>query len=205
MVLEFIKAEVDSPRFSRFYPPDLREKGATRSRLIDNPDLLDAPDNARRRELLAYRGYGSRTELFAALPSDAIWRWERWTPAELEQMKYAQLRDTTVWMHLSADTRLVSVAVRKLRDGPPDAILARSEIADAVRIRIRAIVEQIRSVAALYDRGSPMLPPIAVTDESDLVLLEGHVRVTAFALAATGRPLEMLVGHSPVMRRWQLF
>jgi hypothetical protein len=40
----------------------------------------------------------------------------------------------------------------------------------------------------------------------DLVVLEGHVRLTAFMLALDQMPpeLEVLVGSSPAMTRWEL-
>jgi hypothetical protein len=57
-------------------------------------------------------------------------------------------------------------------------------------------------------RGTRFPPLILVTagHQSGLVVLEGHVRLTAFMLCPEALPpeLEVLVGHSPAMTRWGL-
>ncbi len=205
MVLEFIRSEVDSPRFGRHYPAEVKEGGAERARLIENADTSSEPDNASRRKLLAYRGYEARADLFAGFPSAVTWQWERLTPAELEKLKYANVSDTTVWTHLSSSTRLVSVAASNLEPRALDRLLANAEIPASVSTRMREIAALIRSVGARYERDQKLPRAIAVTDGHELVLLEGHVRMTALLLARAERPIEMLVGHCADMRRWQSF
>jgi hypothetical protein len=205
MVLEFVRSEVDSPRFNKFYPDDIAGREALRSRLVDNADVHNATDNARRRELLAYRGYTTRTGLFDGFPRAVAWRWERWTPAELERMRYAKLTDTEVWRHLSSSTRLVGAAARNLEAERLEHLLGKPEIPPPVRVRMSEIAEQIRSVAALHEQGRTFPRAIVVTDGREVVVLEGHVRTTAFVLARADRPIEMLVGRSPEMFRWLLF
>ena len=64
-------------------------------------------------------------------------------------------------------------------------------------------LDMARAVAT----GARFPPLILVTtglDGDDLVVLEGHVRLTAFMLARGQLPpeLEVLVGSSPAMTRW---
>lgn len=205
MVLEFIRSEIASPRFGKHYPKGVRDDRALRARLIENADTSSEPDNARRRKLLAYRGYEARTHLFAGFPSTVTWRWQRFTLAQIKKVKYANVSDTKVWMYLSASTRLVGVAASNLGPRALDCLLASSEIPSDVSTRMREIAALIHTVASLYERGQGLPRAIAVTDGDELVLLEGHVRMTARVLARTERPIEMLVGSSPEMRRWRSF
>lgn len=205
MVLEFIRSEVESPRFNKYYPREMIECGPTRARLVENANILSKEDNALRRDMLSYRGYGARTHLFAGFPQAVTWQRERLTQGDLERTKYARLTDTAVWTLLSASTRLVRVAARNIREGSLGELLDTPGLPGAVAIRLKEVTEQIRTVAALYAHRQSLPAPIAVTDGADVVLVEGHVRATAFVICAINDPLEMIVGHSPDMRNWLLF
>ncbi len=78
MVLEFLRAEVDSPRFQQAFATFDRS-------LLTHPDLTDARQNTLRRAALdQHRGV-----YIGALPADI--QWQRWalTIGELGQMRYA--------------------------------------------------------------------------------------------------------------------
>jgi hypothetical protein len=109
-------------------------------------------------------------------------------PAELAGVRFI---DYSYWNELSGGSRLAVDAAPRIRAGvapfgvPSDRLLALAE-----------------EVAA----GAQFPPLILVTTGpgGDLVVLEGHVRLTAFMLARDRLPpeLEVLVGSSATMTRW---
>jgi len=78
MVLAFLRAEVDSPRFSPVIKHWLVTHRFDRTTLIDNGLLHDLEQNRLRAELLgAARGYQDNKWLFAEFPDDVQWRSRR--------------------------------------------------------------------------------------------------------------------------------
>jgi hypothetical protein len=158
--------------------------------VITAPDFGDATENqARLRLLTEHRGYSTRTDYFEGFPDDVRWQWMAITPAELARVRYIEY---DYWDELSGGTRLAVDAARRIRAGvtpfgmPNDGVLAMAQ----------AVAE-----------GARFPPLILVTTGlggNDLVVLEGHVRLTAFMLACDWLPpeLEVLVGSSPTMARW---
>jgi len=189
MVALFLSTELPSDRWK----DDLRallEGAGLPERVLTAPDLGDDAENqARLRLLTEHRGYGTRTEIFDGFPDEVCWQWMAITPAELAGARYIQY---DYWDELSGGTRLAVDAAARIRAGvapfgvPNDGKLAMAQaVADGARFP----------------------PLILVTNRlggGDLVVLEGHVRLTAFMLARDKLPpeLEVLVGSSPVMTRW---
>jgi hypothetical protein len=188
MVALFLRSELSSARFGDVLRALLKRAGLP-ERLLTAPDLGDdAANQARLRLLTQHRGYGTRTELFGDFPDDVRWQWMAVTPAELARVRYI---DYDYWIELSGGTRLATDAARRIRAGvavfgvPNNGVL---EMAEAVR------------------QGARFPPLILVTTGpgGDLLVLEGHARLTAFMLGRDELPpeLEVLVGSSPAMTRW---
>jgi hypothetical protein len=182
MVLAFLRAEVDAPRYGIYFVNVDR-------RLIDQADLTAPAQNRARRELMAYRhGFYDR------VPADT--EWQRWalTPAELGDVLYAG--DVLTWHRMSGGTR-------RVRDGAANAssLVIVTELGVDVSAGIRATAEAI-------DEGHHMAELIAVAKDPDArrpVLMEGHNRATAY-LVARRPPAEVivLVGWSRTMdTTWQ--
>jgi len=188
MVALFLSTELPSDRWKGGLWALLEGAGLP-ERVITAPDLgNDAENQARLRLLTEHRGYGTRTEIFDGFPDEVCWQWMAITPAELAETRYIQY---DYWDELSGGTRLAVDAAARIRAGvapfgvPNDGKLA---MAQAVA-------------------GGARFPPlILVTTRlgGDLVVLEGHVRLTAFMLAREKLPpeLEVLVGSAPAMTRW---
>jgi len=101
MVLAFLRAEFDSPRFGYYIRGWL---GGNRA-LIDDPDLDDVAENTtRKRALENVRGFGTNAALFTEFPIDAEWLRVIYTVEEVGAMKYA---NHPTWTRLSKGTRLV--------------------------------------------------------------------------------------------------
>ena len=188
----FLRTELFSERW-RGGLRTLLERAGLPDRVVTAPSLGDDAENqARLRLLTEHRGYGTRTDYFPGFPDDVRWQWMAVTPAELAQVRYIEY---DYWNELSGGTRLAADAATRIRAGvtpfgvPNDRVLVMAQ-----------------AVAA----GATFPPLILVTrdpggeDVEDAVVLEGHVRLTAFMLARDRLPpeLEVLVGSSPAMNRW---
>ena len=191
MVALFLRTELPAPRSRDDLEAHLEREGLP-ERVVTAPDFADDAENrARLRLLTHHRGYSTRTELFDGFPDDVCWQWMAITPAELAGVRYI---DYDYWVELSGGSRLPVDAGPRIRAGvapfgvPSDWALG---------------------MAQEVARGARFPPLILVTTGhgEDLVVLEGHARLTAFMLARDRLPpeLEVLVGSSPMMTRWGLW
>ena len=191
MVALFLGTELPAARSRDDLAAHLEREGLA-ERVVTAPDLGDDAENrARLRLLTLHRGYGTRTELFDNFPDDVSWHWMAISPAELAGVRYI---DYDYWVELSGGSRLAADAGPRIRAGvapfgvPSDWALG---------------------MAQEVSRGARFPPLILVTTgaSQDLVVLEGHARLTAFMLARDRLPaeLEVLVGSSPMMTGWGLW
>ncbi len=193
VIAAFLRQELASDRFRRKVLGYLRRQGAS-ERLVAEPDLTNAQENAQRRRLLRlYRGYGPDAgQYLSGFPTEGV-RWERaaLTPDELRQVKYITW---SYWLELSGGSRLPSDAADRIRTG----------------VRPYGVSnERVLKLAKLVAVGVTFPEPILVTahEQGGLVVLEGHVRLTAYALHPDALPpeLEVIVGYSPHVAQWPLY
>lgn len=188
MVALFLRTELPSDRW-RDELEALLERAGLPERVVTDPDLDDDGENqARLRLLTQHRGYGNRTEIFAGFPYDVRWWWMAITASELARVRFIEY---DYWVELSGGTRLAVDAAARIRAGvapfgvPNDGALGMAQaVADGARF--------------------PPLILLTTGTGGELVVLEGHVRLTAYMLARDWLPpeLEVLVGSSPAMTRW---
>jgi hypothetical protein len=191
MVAVFLRTELPAPRSRDSLRAMLAREGVP-ERVVTDPDLgNDADNQARLRLLTQHRGYSTRTELFDGFPDDVRWQWMAITPAELTRVRFI---DYDYWVELSGGTRLAADAAPRVRTGvapfgvPSDWALGMAQaVADGARF--------------------PPLILVTTGMDSDLVVLEGHARLTAFMLARDQLPpeLDVLAGSSPAMIHWGLW
>jgi hypothetical protein len=184
MVLAFLRAEVNSTRFSGPLLAAFADLGLDRA-LVDQADLSDAEGNLSRRQVLgAYRGYRDEG-VFGGLPDDITWSWAGLTPEELADVRYIHWE---YWLEVSGGSRR-----------PSDAI-------EQMRREWEAPGSDIREIADALTRGS--LPPeivvVGVPPGERLVVLEGHVRLTGLLLRPGRLPSELrvLLGTSARIANW---
>jgi len=185
MVALFLRTELPAARFRDTLRALLQSHGLPES-VITTPDLGDDAEN-QARLLTQYRGYGTRTGLFDGFPDDVRWQWMAIAPAELATVRYI---DYDYWVELSGGTRLAADAAQRIRAGvAPFAVSS----------------DWAPGMAHEVARGARFPPLILVTTGpgGDLVVLEGHARLTAYMLAPDRLPPELvvLVGSSPAMPR----
>jgi hypothetical protein len=188
MVLAFLRAELDSARFSGDVHAALAELGLDRT-LIDQADPIDAEANlSRRRVLEAYRGYGRNIGLFGGFPDDISWSSAALTPEELADVLYIHW---DYWLKVSGGSRRPSDAIARMR-GEWDAQ-----------------GNDVREIADAVARGS--LPPeivlVGLPAGDGLVVLEGHVRLSGLLLRPERLPSELsvLLGTSPRIADWSCY
>ena len=178
MIAVFLKAEIQSERFAQQIINKLDQDGQER-RLVDRPDCTNPLENAYRRQLLAsYRPY-----VLEELAPRTFWYRAMLRREELMEVCYI---DYSYWNELSGYTRLPGGAVETIRAGrliygqPNDTFI---RMAQAVRAGV------------LF----PELILVGAAPDAVLTVLEGHVRLTAYALALEYLPAELavIIGFAP--------
>jgi hypothetical protein len=183
----FLKTEVRSPRWGRQIEELLRRDGRERT-LICDPDTRHAEENHYRLHIFnEFRGYSDRIKLFGGFPRDVRWHRALITRRELEQVRYIRWE---YWTDLTDGTRLPRDAVQRLKAGG---------IPSAQAQYFRNIAEAIKSGAQILE---PIL--VAADENSPLVILEGHARLTAYFVEPRYIPdeLNIIVGMSEHMTEW---
>jgi len=183
IVLAFVQAEIESPRWRPHYLTSLKMRGLDRGLVIDAADLTDAQANQNRKLILSdVRGYGRGQALFERFPRDTAWR-----RVLVELFDYNGLKCISKdgdWAKLTDGSRLIRDAVSNLNAVP------------RVRDDVQATVDKIK-------QGRQLAELILVEDNRDgLVIVEGHTRATAYAFLSH-RPFTAFVGTSPAMTQWR--
>jgi hypothetical protein len=188
MIAAFLRGEIASERFGATIQALLKRDGRD-PRVVEAPDVANEADNTYRRQLLGdFRGYGQDRELFQFFPADVAWHRYALSRAELARVRYV---DYSYWNELSGGSRLPADAARNVRAGK--VVFGQSS-------------QRFWDVAHALERGATFPEPIlaGTAPGADLVLLEGHVRLTAYFLAPEHLPEELtaIVGFSPALTRW---
>jgi hypothetical protein len=189
MVAVFLRGELDSPRFAGAIRDALARAGADAG-LVTSPDLADPGENALRRRLLTEtRAYETRDGVFGGFPHDVRWQRVVLAREELADVRYI---DWSYWLELSGGSRSPVDAARRIHEGvapfgvPSDGFLAAAE-----------------HVGGAW----PELLLASAGEGGPVVVLEGHVRLTAYVLAGESAPdeIDALLGTSPRMVDWALY
>lgn len=189
MIAAFLQAEIDSERFGRDVRSCLRPFGRGVS-ILRTPDTTNSVENGIRREILAsFRGYGRNAYLFPGFPANVIWWRAHLSVTYLLEVSYCTHPE---WTGLSGGTRKVTDGAAAVRDGD-----------ESENARL------IRAIAAAIERGKPQAPLILVgkTESGPFVALEGHKRLTAYALTTEFIPsgVDVFVGLSEDIGGWRYF
>ena len=190
MIALFLHQEFTSERYRSKLLECLQRERLPQT-IITAPDLTNAAENTHRRRVLQlYRGYGTdEGEYLSGFPTEGVrWEWITLTPSELRQVKYIAW---DYWLELSGGSRLPTDAAERIRaDVRPYGVSNAGFLA----------------MAALVASGVVFPPLILVTAQGQggHVVLEGHVRLTAYILQFDNLPpeLEVLIGSSPKIARW---
>ncbi len=187
VVALFLKTEISSNRFGKPIVMRLQHDGKP-DLLITQPDLTNTADNAYRLDVLGeVRGFGRNAELFDGFPSDVHWKQVLLEKSDLEQAMYI---DYDYWVGLSDGSR-------RVRDGAKN-IEAGKVVFDVPNNNFWSAAEAI-----IQGKEFPQMIFVAKDEQSRLVVLEGHLRLTAYFLADR-LPANMtaITGFHPSMPEW---
>ena len=187
MIAVFLKAEIDSERWGNRLL-ELLDRDRRDEAILRRPNPNHADENGYRRALLdKTRGYEQRIGLFAGFPRDVDWR-----RASLERNEVLDIRfiNWDWWLDISGGTRRPRDAARRIRAGQVTG----------------ANMDEDEKVA-LAAATNPELIAVTAPEAQTLVLVEGHVRLTAYALFPEHLPdeLDILLGTSEQMMEWTEF
>ncbi len=191
VVAHFLKHEIRSDRFGRAICDLLRQNGWPTS-LLEQPDLQSAEECSIRAKLLSeFRGYQRNEGMFESFPNNVAWARFAISSLELMQVRYI---DYSYWNELSGGSRLPSDAAIRIRKGAMVFGMSTHHFLE--------MAEALRN-GAKY----PELILVGAEAHSDLVVLEGHARLTAYALVPDliPRDLTVIVGLSAAMSAWRDF
>jgi hypothetical protein len=185
VVADFLRGELRSERWRAQLLALVDEDGADLA-VVERPKVDDPVESAYRARLLdRHRAWLRREGLFHGFPEKVEWQRAALSPEEVVDILYI---DWDWWLRLSGGTRRSLDAAARIREGAVPGVTA----------------EEHEPIAR---RTHP--PPIVVTDpeRSRLVCVEGHVRLTAYALYPEHLPeeLEIYLGTAPDMAAWSEF
>jgi hypothetical protein len=190
VIVVFLRAELDSARYGKRIRLLLAEAELEESVLLA-PDLEDAHENECRASLLeGHRAWLRREGLFNGFPEDVEWSLVGLLPEEVLSILYI---DWDWWLAISGGTRRSVDAAARIRANEVPG----------------ADVESDEQIAARLcsDDPPPELIVASTPDLSRVVAVDGHVRLTAYALFPEYLPEELVLylGTSKEMRRWVQF
>lgn len=156
----FLEGEMRSERFSKDLLAAMESTGISLEE-IRTPEA----NEARRRLMGAYRGWGENRELFERWPETIHWIEAALNRDEARRARYI-LYD--YWDELSGGTSLPEDAAKSIRAG-------KTVFGQSNERFLRA---------AEYARGGGEFPPVILLSDGHMqtVIVEGHLRMTAFAL-----------------------
>ena len=178
MIAVFLRTEIASQRFGGDIAALLARDGVGRE-IVDAPDITRAEDNAYRRRLLG----GYRAYVVDGLPPGASWHRALLSREEVAQVRYI---DYSYWNEISGGSRLPADAAPVIRAG--------REIYGQSTAGFLYLAQALRGGARF-----PELIVVGAAPGARLTLLEGHARLTAYALAPECLPeeLEVIAGFAP--------
>jgi hypothetical protein len=193
VVLAFLRGELDSARFGADIRAAVVDAGGIE--LVTAPDLTSAADNAARRSALAVaRGWGRNERLFAGFPNTLSWTHGELEVGELERIRYI---DYSYWTELSGGSRRPADVRAALAGGSLPSWL--TEMGTQWCFDLADILERQGAVHDLIVVGPP--------EGGELVLLEGHARLTALFVGELQARVRVsgYLGTSPDIHEWRLY
>jgi hypothetical protein len=189
MVAAFLKSELRSSRFKQQIIQILKRDKVSK-RIISTPNLESEQENKYRKEVLAeYRGYGKNIRLFSEFPKDITWNRVRIKKSDFKRIKYIL---GVGWNELSNYTRSPKIGAKQVKKN----------------ISVPGIDSSIFwSIVKDIEKGAKIPEMILVSKDpsNELILLEGHSRITAYMLSPQHLPdeLEVIVGFSENIHKWK--
>lgn len=166
MIIEYLRAEISSKRFSDNVREAMKRLGLD-ERIVLSADLQSQEENEKRRELLgAVRGYGRDESMFERFPAVTDWKLCSFSQNDLEKIRYIHY---SYWSELSEGTHRPTDAAERIRGG--------------VCVYGQSNEGFIQAVSYIRNGGTFPKMFFLTADYEDFVIVEGHQRMTAYAMA----------------------
>jgi hypothetical protein len=175
MVAVFLKAEIDAARYGEELLRLLARDGLDRS-LLDSPNVGDEEEDRHRARLLGEaRGYGRNEDVFTGTPDDVEWFRAELEPTDLDALMYI---DYDYWTGFTGGTRRAKDAARRIMAGETfsEETSHFGDLAESVSMGMRF----------------PEAIMLHNPESGELVILEGHKRMTAYLMLPEPLPRELL-------------
>jgi len=189
MVSEFLKMEIASTRYGLKIESILREINVSK-RVITDGNIADENENRIRAEILGiFRGYKKDAEIFENFPSPVEWVWAVFDKEDLSKIIYIEY---SYWNEISNFTGSPLEAAK--------TILSGKTIYDVPNDGFIQAARKLRD-------GHKFPPLIFLTEQNEnrFIILEGHLRMTAFCLEPElFRNVPVLLGYcsSEGLNKW---
>lgn len=188
MISEFLKAEYHSERFSEQIKKVMKELLLNES-IILSVDLNNTNENIARKKLLGeFRGYGLNRELFENFPNEIQWSLCSFMSYDLKNIRYI---DYSYWNELSKGTHSPLIAAQTILNG--------------IEIYNQSNEGFVKAAKFIKSGGKFSRPILLTFDLEHFVIVEGHFRITAFALVPElFNNVECLVGKcsNDDLKKW---
>jgi len=182
---------MNSPRF-KFELKELLQRHGLDERIVNNPDLRNESENKLRKEFVqSLDGRGIGGYLNKDFPNDVEWKKAEINKEDLRAIKYI---DYSYWNELTNNTRLVRDGAKSVKKGVV--------VFDASNYPFWYAFEAPK-------KGRKFPEPILVSRDfnSDLVVIDGHLRLTVYLIDARYTPnsIGVIMGYSENFSAWNLY
>ncbi len=164
VILEFLKGEINSTRFSENLNNVLKELNIDKS-IIVSGDINNKKENLIRLEIMhKFRGYPNE-DMFNNFPKINEWDFYEFDSSDLEHCYFI---DYDYWNELSSNSSLPRNAAHNILKG--------LEVYDVSN-------EQYTNAKRYLENGGSFPPVVLITcNEEKYLIIEGHLRMTAYGL-----------------------
>lgn len=192
VVLAFLRGELDSERFGQDVTDALIAAGGLD--LVHDADLGSAQQNRGREAAFSVARGWRDAELFERFPEKVDWYFGPFQPELLERVRFI---DYSYWNELSGGSRRPADVVTTLRAGTLPRWM--TELGTSWCFELAAQLAHAESLDGLIVMATP--------DLGELVLLEGHARLTAIFVGGLQRRLAVrrYLGLSDTIAHWDCF
>jgi hypothetical protein len=187
-VAKFLEAELSSGRHGSALHAAMKSMGVP-DEVIVIPDLGNNEQNQQRDALLTEaRGWKVNKYLFEDFPTKVAWYEVEFTQEDIDNLLYL---NHSYWRELSNGSRRVKDAAKSIKQGK--VVFGQSN-------------QAFLDVAHEIENGEeyPEIIVVAPDDKTTPIILEGHLRATAYSLAGR-KPLiiRAILGVSPGIKQWE--
>ena len=167
IILNFLLGELYSNRFGEKLMKALSKLNLKKS-IIENPNLNNFEENLLRRRILQeFRGYEKNLGLFENFPNIKKYILCSFSRKDLKNISYINY---SYWNELSNNISSPRIAAENIKNN---------------KIVFGVSNQQYFDCAKQIEQGKKFIPMIFLTsDNKNFVILEGHLRITAYALVS---------------------